>query len=478
MTRTSLATLALALPMLAACDAVTGRLSSNASLLARAAGHELTIDEASELLASQSQLPNQPEVVQALADLWIDYTLLAVAASEDSTLGSVDLTPVIRQQREQELVFRLRDSQLQFDTIIPDDQLRELYLAELPGGRVRARHILLPFPENATPEQRDSVHAFAGELKDRLEAGADFAELAREYSSDRGSGERGGDLGFFGRGEMVRPFEEAAFSLEPGTISDPVESPYGVHVIRVEEREVPDFEDEKESFLTRIRSQRVFQTESIYIADLEERANVQVQEGAAEAVRGLASRPAAELTRRSGNRALTRYEGGAYTVFEFQEYLQSRPPAVRSQVSQATDEQIENLLENLTRGELLVNESSRVGIELSEDEEASMLDEARTRFRASASQLGLRSIQPRDGESMDEAVDRTVKDQLRGILQGTRDVIPLGAIAYSLRAMYHGETYDHNVADVLRQVDELRSVNPPTTAPPQAPRPTPADTVP
>jgi len=67
---------------------------------------------------------------------------------------------------------------------------------------------------------------------ERLKKGESFANLARELSVDRGSGKKGGDLGLFGRGVMVKPFEEAAFKLNKGEISQPVKTEFGYHIIK------------------------------------------------------------------------------------------------------------------------------------------------------------------------------------------------------------------------------------------------------
>jgi foldase protein PrsA len=67
---------------------------------------------------------------------------------------------------------------------------------------------------------------------DRLKKGESFANLAREFSTDKGSGKRGGDLGLFGRGVMVKAFEDAAFKLKKGEISEPVKTEFGYHIIK------------------------------------------------------------------------------------------------------------------------------------------------------------------------------------------------------------------------------------------------------
>jgi len=102
--------------------------------------------------------------------------------------------------------------------------------------QVQARHILFKLAKDAPPEQVEATRKKAEETRARLASGADFAALARELSDDPGSKDKGGDLGFFQRGQMVPPFEQAAFSLEPGKLSEPVRTDFGFHILRVEER--------------------------------------------------------------------------------------------------------------------------------------------------------------------------------------------------------------------------------------------------
>lgn len=122
------------------------------------------------------------------------------------------------------LIERLLESQI----TITDDEIREYY-DENPDEftepeQVHARHILV--------EERE----LAEDLIRQLQDGADFAELAEEHSTDPGSAADGGDLGWFARGRMVEPFEEAAFGAEPGSVVGPVQTQFGFHVIEVLDR--------------------------------------------------------------------------------------------------------------------------------------------------------------------------------------------------------------------------------------------------
>ncbi len=101
--------------------------------------------------------------------------------------------------------------------------------------RVHARHILVSVKPDASAEDKKAARKRIDDLKARVSKGEDFATLAQSQS-DCPSKERGGDLGFFARGQMVKPFEEAAFALNPGAVSDVVETDFGYHLIQVIEK--------------------------------------------------------------------------------------------------------------------------------------------------------------------------------------------------------------------------------------------------
>jgi len=122
--------------------------------------------------------------------------------------------------------------------MISADQVRAYYDANKDKEfkqpeQVQARHILIAADASAGPAVRDAAKAKAEKLRKEIVGGADFAELAKKNSDDPGTKDKGGDLGWFGRGQMVKAFEDTAFAAKPGEVSDVVESQYGYHIIQV-----------------------------------------------------------------------------------------------------------------------------------------------------------------------------------------------------------------------------------------------------
>ena len=455
---------------LGACESA-GRPS--ADVVAQAAGFAFTAQTAAEMIApppllpNQPQLPNSPEVVEALADLWIQYFLLARAAAEDTTLANLDVDPLVKRQVEGELVFELREQVIQVDTILPDDELRARYEAELPGGTIRARHILLQFPEGATEAQVDSIRSLAASLRSRILGGEDFEELAGQYSQDSGTAANGGDLGTFGKNEMVPPFETAAFGLAVGEISEPVETTFGLHLIRVDERIVPAFEEAMEEFRAQIQNQRVMEAESTYVADLVDAAGIEADPESYETVRQLASDPDMELTSRALDRGLVRYDGGSLTLDDFRHWLRTSPANVPGQVQAAPDDQIDNLLLGLTRSELLVNQAVEEGMEVTAAKQDTIAMGILGGVKAIALQLGFFEITPLEGESLDDAADRAVREILLEIVQGRADVFPLQTVDFALREQYGARIFQSGIARTVEIVEQIRSQTMPAPTPAQ-----------
>lgn len=152
------------------------------------------------------------------------------------------------------------------------------------GESVRASHILIPLAPDADPQAVETARARAAAIVDELRGGADFATLARNSSADPGSAAQGGDVGFFARGEMVPEFEEAAFGLTIGEISDPVRTQFGFHILKVaEKREAgyKPFAEVKADLMNKLTEQKVTEVARDSVASA--RARIEKEKPADEA---------------------------------------------------------------------------------------------------------------------------------------------------------------------------------------------------
>jgi parvulin-like peptidyl-prolyl isomerase len=447
---------------------------STEGTLARAGSYVLTVDQAVDLLVDEENLPNTTAVVEALANLWIDYTLLADAAATDSTFSDMNLEDLVVQQLEQEMIFQLRDSVMQVDTSVTEDELRDIYANEAPGAQLEASHILLGFPQGASDAERDSVRAEVEAIRVRALGRESFAALAEEFSQDRGSAALGGSLGSFGRGDMVRPFEEAAFAMEVGEISEIVETPFGLHIIRLDSRRMQDFDEVAPQFRSQVQSRRFIEAESLFVAAIEERAAPEIQDDVLEIVHDLAREPGSRLAGRARRRALVDYNGGEFTVGEFQLFIQTRTTQFRDQVANSPDDQIENLLKSLVQRELLVTEARGAGLEPPAEQIATIIENARDQLRVAAGDIGVLRLDRAPGEPVEPAVSRAVMAALEGVLTGAKDVIPLGQIAFQLRQREPTSVSGTGTGETIVRIGEIRAgrgLAPFEQAPPEAPDP-------
>jgi peptidyl-prolyl cis-trans isomerase C len=143
---------------------------------------------------------------------------------------------------------------------------------------VRASHILMQAPSDAKQEDKDSARETAGDLQKRAAAGEDFADLAKKNSQGP-SAANGGDLGFFTRQRMVKPFADAAFALEVGGVSEVVETQYGYHVIKLTDRREPglqSFDQVRTEIATQLTEMAVNKAVQTKIEELKSSGDIQL----------------------------------------------------------------------------------------------------------------------------------------------------------------------------------------------------------
>jgi peptidyl-prolyl cis-trans isomerase C len=145
--------------------------------------------------------------------------------------------------------------------------------------QVRVRHILLTWKPMGTGDDKGAIRRQMQPILERARAGEDFAALARELSDDYATKKSGGDTGLFQRGQMVPAFEAVAFALQPGEISDPVETVFGVHILKLEEHREPQLvplDEIREQLRDHIREEKMEAAAKREIARLREAGEVEI----------------------------------------------------------------------------------------------------------------------------------------------------------------------------------------------------------
>lgn len=194
--------------------------------------------------------------------------------------GGASLEVVEKTLRKNELG-RMLAEKLGEDIVVTEQEARAFY-EDHPEAftipeQVHARHILFTVDQRAGEGAKKAARERAQKARERAVAGEDFAELATELSEGP-TARQGGDLGFFSREQMVEPFAEAAFSMEPGDISDIVETRFGYHVIKVEERRPAgrqEFSEIEDQLRERLKQQQIGQEIQQLLETLRQSADVQ-----------------------------------------------------------------------------------------------------------------------------------------------------------------------------------------------------------
>ncbi len=222
------------------------------------------LDQIVDSLPEQSRPMYRGPGRKQLAD---NLVKVLVLAQEGKKLG-LDQSPAYKTQTMFQLANVLAGfvyAQMNKDVKVDDATLRKYYDEHKSEfEEAHARHILVRMqgsPVPLKPGQKDLTEADAftkaQELEKQLQAGADFADLAKKESDDAGSGANGGDLPAFHHGQMVPAFEQAAFAMEPGKTSDPVKSQFGYHIIKLESKSIKSFDDVKADLEKKLKPQEL-----------------------------------------------------------------------------------------------------------------------------------------------------------------------------------------------------------------------------
>ena len=200
-------------------------------------------------------------------------------AIKDLEMDEKDLREYTRRDL---LISRFVETAFVSKTVVSETEIRDFYNKNSDkfkqDERVKASHILIGVVGTASADDKKKAREKAEKLRKELAGGADFAALAKGNSTCPSS-QQGGDLGFFGKGQMVPAFEKAAFALKPGEISDVVETQFGYHIIKLTEKKparTTDLGEVKAKIEEYLKGQKVNEAIQKYIADVKKTAKIEV----------------------------------------------------------------------------------------------------------------------------------------------------------------------------------------------------------
>ncbi len=330
---------------IAACDGFKEALTAHVDVVARAGSQELSVTRLADLLGN-AKVPLRKDVANAVADIWISYQLLGYAAAHDDTLRDAKIADAamwsaVAQEKSKAFYDKVSKEWTKVDTA----SLPAKYAA---GDMYAARHILLMSArQGSTEKQRDSVRKELEKIRKTVTA-ANFADVAKAKSQD-GSKSNGGSLGIFPPGAMVPEFDAAVKALKPGEVSGIVETQFGYHIIM--RQTYAEVAAEFAKAYGQIATQKA---ESIYMANMEKSAGVEVKSGAAKSVKALAQDLDAH---REDNATLATWKGGSLTAARLVQWMGAMPPQarIREQLAQAPDSAIPLFLKQVARNELVLH---------------------------------------------------------------------------------------------------------------------------
>ena len=241
-------------------------------ILAVSAGHEITEKELNDLIANyppeQQIYLSNPNAKQEVLEQLIGFHLFSKMAEEEQIKESREYKETLAKM-ENELASHMAATSVIENVVVSDDEVTA-YFKETPeqfitDAQVKAKHILVDGEE------------LAKQVAEEIAAGKSFEEAAKEYSTCP-SGEKGGDLGYFGKGQMVPEFEQAAFSGEAGKVIGPVQTQFGYHLILVEdhrEKKTLSFAEVKDQLKEKLLQQKKQKVYADTVKKLEEKYGVE-----------------------------------------------------------------------------------------------------------------------------------------------------------------------------------------------------------
>ncbi len=338
--------------------------SAHPDMVAKASGQELPAERVAEILTSVKGISLDPVAANFVANLWVDYTLLAQKlVAGDAMTDSLFIREAMWTEVASYQAGQFFDSLMAARDPLSAEKLDSAITA---SGMINIQHVLVSVEQDAAEAQRVAARRKIDGILAQARAGADFAELARVHSEDPGSAEGGGYYGPVPRGQFVPAFDSVSFALEPGGISDVVPTQFGFHIIRrlTDEESRPRFEEAFQGPL-------INGMEEAYYAELRESKKLKVASNAVP----LAKEALLDLDANiNGTKKLVTYSGGAVTVADFVRWIRAQTndpvqgPQMLQDMQQTPDSNMQLGLQQMGERFLFLKEAEAAGMDLTPEQ--------------------------------------------------------------------------------------------------------------
>ena len=455
---------------LSACSSLKDALNAHTSWVARAGSAELTVTRLATLLG-KSHAPVRKDIAKSIANVWVDYQLLGVAAAHGDSLSD----PKLIDEAMWPAIAALK-ARKWYDVVSKTWGVEDTTAAQrqwASGDILAADHILL-LTQGMNDAQKADVKKKIDAIRAKVNS-ANFAKTATDNSQDTQTAPKGGSLGIFPKGTMVPEFEKALQALKPGEISPVIQTTYGYHIIRR-----PTYDQVKSQLLAASKGRSVAIAESTYMANLEKSGKIQVKKGAPATVRAIGNDPDAF---RRDNTVLATSTAGDFTAARFIGWLETFPQNARviDQIKQAPDSSLVSMVKRLANNELVLKQADSAKIAIDPTEMAQMRAGFVGAVAQAWSQLGVTPSSLQDSaktegdreklaaKRIDAYFDKLVQEQARFVVVQT-------PVAHVLRSKYsysfNDSGFDRGVeqaSKIRNSADSARSASQPPTAIPLNP---------
>jgi len=351
---------------LAACDGLKEALTAHVDVAAKAANQELSVTRLADLLGNAKvPVPITKENAGVVADLWVNYQLLAHAAAVGDSLTdkkAIDqaVEPITKNMRLRKFT----------DTLVKSfkvDSGSEGTYNQAAGDLYAARHILFGFPPAATQTQKDSVRKKAESVLATVN-NANFAQMADKYTSDPSGKGKGGNLGVYEKQQMMPPFANGVAALKPGQVGQSlVETSYGFHIVQ----RLPFDQVDKGEYAQKYSGSAVNKADSIYLAGLDKSSKIDVKPNAPALAKSSVTDP---VKHRKDNSVLASFKGGDLTVSQFLGWVETMPPQmqVSRQLPQLPDSVVKHFVSSIAQREVMLQKADSAKVTLSPEDKTQL----------------------------------------------------------------------------------------------------------